>query len=321
VKPRAIFIAGVLLAVGTFTAFPVQGSQTASTLEPGSLARAHTIRAQIGARYRALPGGGLAITEASSTGVVESFALLTPDLLETRFLPADNGIYYATCPVRATCPYPARRLARPAADPAPHRLALELALHTFLESSADVVVNPFANTDLTFPALNALASHWAKRDVVVECPASLETWIADKNAGGTWAYTFRDADWTRIKVGLCEAALAAEQPDYGGIEPWVVAIAVHVITHESWHLRLWQGRRDEARVECKAIRSDRRSFLRLGATPDQADDLYSWAWAFHIRQAKLFPEYRLKGCGAKRPGPLSPPPPPPHDGSGPMAAG
>jgi hypothetical protein len=65
--------------------------------------------------------------------------LPTPDLLETRVLAADNGIYYAICPLRATCPYPARRFARPAADLVPRRLALELALRTFLETSADVV--------------------------------------------------------------------------------------------------------------------------------------------------------------------------------------
>ena len=104
-----------------------------------TLARAEAIGAQVDARYRALPGRGLAVTEASSTGVLESFTLLTPDLLETRVLPADNGIYYAICPLRATCPYPATRFALPAADLVPRRVALELALRTFLETSADVV--------------------------------------------------------------------------------------------------------------------------------------------------------------------------------------
>jgi hypothetical protein len=86
------------------------------------------------ARYRSL-----AVTEATSTDVIESFALLTPDLLEIRVLPAHNGIWYAICPSHAECPYPARRFARPAADFAPRRLALELALRTFLETSVDVV--------------------------------------------------------------------------------------------------------------------------------------------------------------------------------------
>jgi hypothetical protein len=112
-------LAGALLASGAITA-SVQASPIASPLEPRSLAHAQSIRAQLDARYRVPPGRGLAVTE-------------------TRFLPADNGIYYAICPVRTTCPYPARRFARPAADLVSRRLALELALRTFLETSADVV--------------------------------------------------------------------------------------------------------------------------------------------------------------------------------------
>jgi len=128
-----------MLAIGAFAAAAGSASPVASTLEPRSLARAQTIRAQLDARYRVVRGRGLAVTEATATGVVESFTLLTLDLLETRVLPADNGIYYAICPVRASCPYPARRFARPAAELFPRRLALELALRTFLETSADVV--------------------------------------------------------------------------------------------------------------------------------------------------------------------------------------
>lgn len=131
--------AGAILAVGAAAAIPAEASSTASALHPRALARAQAIRGQMGARYRLLPGRKLRVTEVTSTGVIESFTLLTPDLLETRVLAADNGIYYAICPARATCPYPARRFARPAADPVPRRLALELALRTFLETSVDVV--------------------------------------------------------------------------------------------------------------------------------------------------------------------------------------
>ena len=120
---------GAVLVIGA-----VGASSTASALEPTSLARAQAIRVQLDKRYRALD-----ITEATSTGVIESFALLTPDLLERRVVPADNGIWYSICPRRAECPYPARRFARPASDFAPRRLALELAVRTFLETSVDVV--------------------------------------------------------------------------------------------------------------------------------------------------------------------------------------
>jgi hypothetical protein len=141
-EPRRLVVsaaAGAMVAAALATGLPAQASSTASALEPVALARAQAIRAEMNARYRFPPGPGLAVTEVTPTGVVDSFALLTPDLLHMRFLPADNGIYYAICPVQATCPYPARRFARPAADLAPRRLALELALHTFRETSADVV--------------------------------------------------------------------------------------------------------------------------------------------------------------------------------------
>jgi hypothetical protein len=132
-------VTSAMLAIGALPALSAHASPTASMLERRSLERAQTIRAQVDARYRALPRRGLAVTEATSTGVFESFALLTPDFLGARFLPADNGIWYAICPVQATCPYPARRFARPAADLLSRRLALELALRTFLQTSVDVV--------------------------------------------------------------------------------------------------------------------------------------------------------------------------------------
>jgi hypothetical protein len=141
-EPRRLFVsaaAGAIAAAALATGLPAQASSTTSALEPLTLVRAHAIRAELNARYRLLPGRKLAVIEATPTGVVESFALLAPDLLDMRSVRADNGVYYAICPVRATCPYPARSFARPAADTLPRRLALELALRTFSETSADVV--------------------------------------------------------------------------------------------------------------------------------------------------------------------------------------
>ena len=127
------------LAVGAAAALPAPVSADLSPAQRESLAHAREIRAEIDARYRKPHGPRLAVTEASSTGVVDSFTLFGSPLEEPRLVPAENGIYYATCPVRATCPYPGRA-ARPATAFLPRRLALELALRTFLETSAPVVV-------------------------------------------------------------------------------------------------------------------------------------------------------------------------------------
>jgi hypothetical protein len=86
-----------------------------------------------------LPGSRPTITEATTTDVIESFALLSGDLFARRFVSAEGGVWYAMCPPGGICPSPAPRLARPAASYLPRRLALELALRTLLETDATIV--------------------------------------------------------------------------------------------------------------------------------------------------------------------------------------
>jgi hypothetical protein len=128
-----------LVATGA-AAFTAAAPATASELDPKALARARVIRADVDARYRLVPGRRLAVTEATTTGVVESLTLVS-DLFELpRVVPAENGIYFAICSARATCPYPARSASWPAAAFLPRRQALELAVRTFRETSAALVV-------------------------------------------------------------------------------------------------------------------------------------------------------------------------------------
>jgi hypothetical protein len=133
-------VAVATLVSGMASPATSHAAPTERTLRPATLVRADAIRARLDARYRPSPSGGLAVTESSSTGVVESFTLLSSDLTGSRVVSAANGIYYAVCPVRATCPFPVTRYARPAADYVARRLALQLALRTFLETSAELVV-------------------------------------------------------------------------------------------------------------------------------------------------------------------------------------
>jgi hypothetical protein len=140
-------IAVILTTAGTSSAGVRAGPSDPglARLNPGydsqrdALAHAREIRAEVDARYRRPHGRGLAVTEASPTDVIDSFTLFASPLEEPRVVPAGDGIYYAICPARATCPYPGRS-ARPAASFLPRREALELAVRTFLETSADLVV-------------------------------------------------------------------------------------------------------------------------------------------------------------------------------------
>ena len=139
-------VALVLAAVTALTtASALAGSRS---LEPVALAKARAIKAEVSARY--VRGPKLAVTEASPTNSIEYYLLLSADLLGLRLVPADNGIHYAICPLRATCPYPGQRSARPPVAFAPRREALELAVRTFLETSATLVSVSLPTRDYVF---------------------------------------------------------------------------------------------------------------------------------------------------------------------------
>jgi hypothetical protein len=143
--PKVALALVVIATAAVTAASAVAGS---NSLDPRALTQAQKIKVEITARY--VRGTKLAVTEASPAGVIESFLLLTPDLLGLRVVPADNGVHYAICPVRATCPYPGPRSARPPSAFTPRRQALELALETFLKTSATVVSVSLPTRDYVF---------------------------------------------------------------------------------------------------------------------------------------------------------------------------
>jgi hypothetical protein len=77
---------------------------------------------------------------------------------------------------------------------------------------------------------------------------------------------------------------------------WQRATGVLVLVHEAYHLRRWRWRRNEAKVECQAIRHFRVGAQLLGASPGLANELLPYALAAHGRMVSLFPEYRDPGC-------------------------
>ncbi len=143
---RRAVVALVLAAVTATTAAAALAGST--SLDPVALSRARSIKAEVSARY--VRGPKLSVTEASPTNVIEYYLLLTADFLGLRVVPADNGIHYGICPLRATCPYPGPRSARPATAFAPRREALELAVRTFRETSATLVSVSLPTSDYVF---------------------------------------------------------------------------------------------------------------------------------------------------------------------------
>jgi hypothetical protein len=92
---------------------------------------------------------------------------------------------------------------------------------------------------------------------------------------------------------VCRGALGiatAEVPD------WQEALGVLVLVHESFHLRRWRWRRNEAKVECQALVYFREAAVRLGATPEQAHALYAYALALNAYQSSVQPQYRDRTC-------------------------
>ena len=73
-------------------------------------------------------------------------------------------------------------------------------------------------------------------------------------------------------------------------------IAVHVLTHESMHMR---GLTVEAEAECAAVQRDAETARLLGATPQQAEFLSRAYW--HAVYPDMPDDYRNEGCRAGGP--------------------
>ncbi len=148
------------------------------------------------------------------------------------------------------------------------------------------------------PLLERVASYFAMRPAEVRCP-SLEEWIRDPIWGTTpnpsraWGYTDMINEHIVLHPALCAGAVALSDP---ALPLWQRATGTLVLVHEAYHLRRWKWRRNEAKVECQAIRHFIVGAEMLGATPELANELLPSALAAHARMVTLFPEYRERHC-------------------------
>jgi hypothetical protein len=140
--------------------------------------------------------------------------------------------------------------------------------------------------------LNAVAAVYSLGVGEVRCPAPAE-WNADFASSFGYAYTNMRDDYAVLSPLVCAGATGIGSTQ---VPRWQQALGVLVLVHEAFHLRHWRWRRNEGKVECQAMVYFREAAVRLGATEDEAYELYAYAIALHLYKVKLFPEYRDPAC-------------------------
>ncbi len=118
-----------------------------------TLQRARGITRGVEARDRQAARTRFDVTDVSLTLVVASVEVGASGSQPARSIPADNGIHFAVCPAgTAMCAGPGRGVSRRASSAA-RRVGLELALRTFLETPATLVVVSLPGAEGRSPAL------------------------------------------------------------------------------------------------------------------------------------------------------------------------
>lgn len=144
----------------------------------------------------------------------------------------------------------------------------------------------------TYPTLDALASVFSMRPVQIHCTRVQDDWLL----GRAWGYTVVKPEWNFavMQAPLCNAAiqLAAGMP----VKGWLAALSVLVLVHESYHMRRWDLRANEAVVECRAIRHWQAGMRLLRVPQATIEGLKPWALAEHFRQEAKLPEYAQRSC-------------------------
>ena len=154
-------------------------------------------------------------------------------------------------------------------------------------------------------ALAEVATWIAGRPVSVHCPGTLErlTEVSPHDGSVAFSAEGRPADYTDLSGATCSHLARFDERAAGdGFDCLVEnarcpreieqsAVAVNVLTHESYHLA---GHQSESAVQCYAMQRNGEAARLLGATPEQADAVARFVWE-HIYPA-LPQDYRSSDC-------------------------
>jgi hypothetical protein len=154
--------------------------------------------------------------------------------------------------------------------------------------------------------LSSIASQIAGRDVEVHCPGPIGRALGQDTLEGSVSFDAagNPADETKLRKTSCaeldalaegrrakELECTARARILCGRRGAELAMAVDVVTHESFHLR---GLRDEGQTECASLNAMAATAQRLGATAAQGAALA------HGQFTEAYPRmgevYRSSGC-------------------------
>jgi hypothetical protein len=144
-----------------------------------------------------------------------------------------------------------------------------------------------ADAYTTDPHIAAFVELFANgRPAVVRCPDSAQEWrfdlggTDDSDSESVYGRTFIHSPVVEFRWDLCPILA---QLRYSDADDSTKALAVLTLLHESYHLRHWAWRLDEARVECQAIRHFRVGVRVLGGSQELADRLLPHALDWHAK--------------------------------------
>jgi hypothetical protein len=170
-----------------------------------------------------------------------------------------------------------------------------------LAVAAALSLAPSARAYTTDPHIAAFVQVFASgTPAQVRCPDSLEEWSLDLGgplaAEEIYGRTFTRTSVVEFRFDLCPilADLVGSSADDS-----TKALAVLTLLHESYHVRHWAWRLDEARVECQAIRHFRVGVRVLGGSQQLADELFPLALSWHTSITRT-PAYYLPSCRVPR---------------------
>jgi hypothetical protein len=151
----------------------------------------------------------------------------------------------------------------------------------------------------TNPHIAAFVQYFANgAPATVHCPDTLDEWTNQLGEGEgdpneVFGRTLTATTVVQFRPDLCPILdnLAQSTADDS-----TKALAVLTLVHESYHVRHWSWRWNEARVECQAIRHFRIGVLVAGGTHALADRLLPFAlsWHAHITQNRAYAFRRCK---------------------------